>query len=76
MQQFQGSSGWDVDLQNLYNVGFDQGRSSNAFSSQPYTGKDKIETMQSILLPLVLAIMTGERKFREIKKVDISKLID
>lgn len=43
MQQFQPSSGWDVDLQNMYNVGFDQGRSSNAFSSQPYTGKDKIE---------------------------------
>uniref|UniRef100_A0A9I9D6A4 BHLH domain-containing protein n=1 Tax=Cucumis melo TaxID=3656 RepID=A0A9I9D6A4_CUCME len=38
MQQFQPSSGWDVDLQNMYNVGFDQGRSSNAFSSQPYTG--------------------------------------
>ncbi|XP_023529229.1 transcription factor bHLH63-like [Cucurbita pepo subsp. pepo] len=38
LTQFQGSSGWDVDLQNLYNVGFDQGRSSNAFSSQPYTG--------------------------------------
>ena len=43
MQQFQPSSGWDVDLQNMYNVGFDQGRSSNAFSSHPYTGKDKIE---------------------------------
>ncbi|CAK9315901.1 unnamed protein product [Citrullus colocynthis] len=38
LTQFQPSSGWDVDLQNLYNVGFDQGRSSNAFSSQPYTG--------------------------------------
>ncbi|KAG7011715.1 Transcription factor HBI1, partial [Cucurbita argyrosperma subsp. argyrosperma] len=38
MQQFQTSSGWDMDLQNLYNVGFDQGRSSNAFSSHPYTG--------------------------------------
>ncbi|KAG6572048.1 Transcription factor basic helix-loop-helix 63, partial [Cucurbita argyrosperma subsp. sororia] len=38
LTQFQTSSGWDMDLQNLYNVGFDQGRSSNAFSSHPYTG--------------------------------------
>ncbi|XP_022135684.1 transcription factor bHLH63-like [Momordica charantia] len=38
LTQFQPSSAWDVDLQNLYNVGFDQARSSNAFSSQPYTG--------------------------------------
>ncbi|KGN43145.1 transcription factor bHLH63 [Cucumis sativus] len=38
LTQFQPSSGWDVDLQNMYNVGFDQGRSSNAFSSHPYTG--------------------------------------
>ncbi|XWS67904.1 hypothetical protein CRYUN_Cryun04dG0044700 [Craigia yunnanensis] len=35
--QIQSSATWDVELQNLYNVAFDQGRST-PFPSQPFTG--------------------------------------
>ncbi|XWS54928.1 hypothetical protein CRYUN_Cryun10bG0131300 [Craigia yunnanensis] len=35
--QIQPSATWDVELQNLYNVAFDQGRST-PFPSQPFTG--------------------------------------
>ncbi|KAJ9132859.1 hypothetical protein P3X46_033685 [Hevea brasiliensis] len=35
--QIQASSTWDADLQNLYNVAFDQGRSTS-FPPQPFTG--------------------------------------
>ncbi|EEF49415.1 conserved hypothetical protein [Ricinus communis] len=35
--QIQSSSTWDADLQNLYNVAFDQGRSTS-FPTQPFTG--------------------------------------
>uniref|UniRef100_A0A2P2LLQ6 BHLH domain-containing protein n=1 Tax=Rhizophora mucronata TaxID=61149 RepID=A0A2P2LLQ6_RHIMU len=35
--QIQPSSNWNVDLQSLYNVAFDQGRSTS-FPSQPFTG--------------------------------------
>ncbi|XP_007042169.2 PREDICTED: transcription factor bHLH63 [Theobroma cacao] len=35
--QIQPSATWDVELQNLYNVAFDQGRSTS-FPSQPFTG--------------------------------------
>ncbi|XVE93640.1 hypothetical protein REPUB_Repub01dG0211400 [Reevesia pubescens] len=36
-QQIQPSATWDVELQNLYNMAFDQGRST-PFPSQPFTG--------------------------------------
>lgn len=38
MQQIQSTATWDVELQNLYNVAFDQGRSTPPFPSQPFAG--------------------------------------
>ncbi|XP_022725333.1 transcription factor bHLH63-like isoform X7 [Durio zibethinus] len=38
LAQFQSSAAWDVELQNLYNVGFDQEGSTTPFPSQPFTG--------------------------------------
>ncbi|KAL1061108.1 hypothetical protein V6Z11_1Z043900 [Gossypium hirsutum] len=48
MQQIQPTATWDVELQNLYNVAFDQGRSTPPFPSQPFAGSIEASDLKEI----------------------------
>ncbi|XP_052880702.1 transcription factor HBI1-like isoform X3 [Gossypium arboreum] len=48
MQQIQHTAIWDVELQNLYNVAFDQGRSTPPFPSQPFAGSIEASDLKEI----------------------------
>ncbi|KAJ8763415.1 hypothetical protein K2173_002298 [Erythroxylum novogranatense] len=45
--QIHPSSNWDAELQNLYNVAFDQGRIAS-FPSQPFTGKAELACLVNL----------------------------
>lgn len=47
LQQVQPSSTWDADLQNLYNVAFDQGRPTS-FPSQLFTGQIELKCLVNL----------------------------
>jgi len=44
LQQAHPPPAWDADLQNLYNLAFDQGRQTS-FPTQPFTGKIKLSCL-------------------------------